>query len=271
MSASDWLTAPLVTLAYCWRIERRDGRVLGFTTHDLGLWVAGEFYASAPGIRPSAIEQALGRAGDSLSISGAIDDATLREADLASGRFDGASVTLFITDWSAAQGVATPISRGILGAVSRSGGGFGAEIDAADPLLATQLVPETSPACRAELGDAACRVAMAGRRARAKVVAVSGRQMTIDTHFPDGIFAFGQMRWLSGRLRGLGQPIMAQRGAELTLARSAAPPDAPGWQVELVQGCDKSAASCATRFANIANFRGEPHLPGLDLLTRFGG
>ncbi len=271
MSAPDWLTAPLVTLAYCWRIERRDGRVLGFTTHDAGLWVAGEFYASAPGIRPSAIEQALGRAGDSLSISGAIADASLSEADLASGRFDGALVALFITDWSATEPVAIPISRGILGAVSRSGGGFGAEVDAADPLLEADFIPLTSPACRAELGDGDCRVAMAGRRARAKVVAVSGRQMTLDAHFSDGIFAFGQMRWLSGRLRGLGQVILAQTGAVLTLARTAVPADATGWQVELVEGCDKSAETCATRFANIANFRGEPHLPGLDLLTRFGG
>lgn len=271
MSAPDWLTAPLVTLAYCWRIERRDGRVLGFTTHDAGLWVAGEYYASAPGIRPSAIEQALGRAGDSLSISGAIADASLSGADLASGRFDGASVALFVTDWSANEPVATPISRGILGSVSRSGGGFGAEIDATDPLLATDLVPLTSPACRAELGDADCRVAMAARHARAQVVAFSGRQVTLDTSFADGIFVFGRMRWLTGRLRGTSQPIIAQAGASLTLARAAVPADAPGWQVELVEGCDKSAAICATRFANIANFRGEPHLPGLDLLTRFGG
>jgi hypothetical protein len=41
--------------------------------------------------------------------------------------------------------------------------------------------------------------------------------------------------------------------------------------VELTQGCDKRAATCAERFANIANFRGEPHLPGFDLLTRFPG
>jgi hypothetical protein len=41
--------------------------------------------------------------------------------------------------------------------------------------------------------------------------------------------------------------------------------------VELVEGCDKSLATCATRFANMVNFRGEPYLPGIDLLTRYPG
>ncbi len=52
--------------------------------------------------------------------------------------------------------------------------------------------------------------------------------------------------------------------------------DAPGpttlpVAVELIEGCDRQLATCRDRFANIANFRGEPHLPGNDLLTRYGG
>ncbi|HLL58748.1 MAG TPA: phage BR0599 family protein, partial [Allosphingosinicella sp.] len=41
--------------------------------------------------------------------------------------------------------------------------------------------------------------------------------------------------------------------------------------VEISEGCDKSFATCTARFANGANFRGEPHLPGMDLLTRYPG
>nr|WP_258893257.1 phage BR0599 family protein [Sphingomonas sp. SUN019] len=39
----------------------------------------------------------------------------------------------------------------------------------------------------------------------------------------------------------------------------------------MTEGCDKSVATCAGRFANVANFRGEPYLPGIDLLTRYPG
>jgi hypothetical protein len=41
--------------------------------------------------------------------------------------------------------------------------------------------------------------------------------------------------------------------------------------VEVSEGCDKSIATCAGRFGNAANFRGEPYLPGVDLLTRYPG
>ena len=37
--------------------------------------------------------------------------------------------------------------------------------------------------------------------------------------------------------------------------------------IELSAGCDKSHATCATRFANVTNFRGFPHMPGNDFVA----
>jgi uncharacterized phage protein (TIGR02218 family) len=45
---------------------------------------------------------------------------------------------------------------------------------------------------------------------------------------------------------------------------------AVGDRAEVIEGCDKTIATCAARFANAVNFRGEPYLPGIDLLTRYG-
>ncbi|MNL88249.1 hypothetical protein D3C87_2178470 [compost metagenome] len=42
-------------------------------------------------------------------------------------------------------------------------------------------------------------------------------------------------------------------------------------RVRLIEGCDKQLATCRDRFSNAANFRGEAHLPGNDLLTRYPG
>ncbi|MGO1304812.1 MAG: phage BR0599 family protein, partial [Sphingomonas parapaucimobilis] len=41
--------------------------------------------------------------------------------------------------------------------------------------------------------------------------------------------------------------------------------------IELVEGCDKRLETCLSRFGNVVNFRGEPFLPGIDLLTRYPG
>jgi uncharacterized phage protein (TIGR02218 family) len=39
----------------------------------------------------------------------------------------------------------------------------------------------------------------------------------------------------------------------------------------LTEGCDRQLETCRSRFANVVNFRGEPYLPGTDLLTRYPG
>jgi uncharacterized phage protein (TIGR02218 family) len=44
-----------------------------------------------------------------------------------------------------------------------------------------------------------------------------------------------------------------------------------GDRVALREGCDKMIATCSARFSNVVNFRGEPHVPGNDLLTRHPG
>ena len=56
---APWLNAPLATIAYCWRIERRDGVAIGLTTHDRDLEVDGFGYRAAPGMTPSAIRRSL--------------------------------------------------------------------------------------------------------------------------------------------------------------------------------------------------------------------
>ena len=36
----------------------------------------------------------------------------------------------------------------------------------------------------------------------------------------------------------------------------------------IVAGCDKTAATCKARYANLVNFRGEPFIPGTDAILR---
>ena len=50
---ADFLAEPLATIALCWRLERRDGVALGFTTHDRDLVVEGLVYRAAPGMLPT--------------------------------------------------------------------------------------------------------------------------------------------------------------------------------------------------------------------------
>lgn len=262
---------PLTTIALCWRIDRRDGVTIGLTDHDRDLTVDGLVHRAAPGMMPSAIKRSDGLDADTMDITGALTSSAINEQDLIAGRWDGARVRVFVIDWTGG-GDRVPIGEGLIGAVETRENGCTAELRGASALLARPVVEQTSPDCRAELGDKRCRVAMAGRRRLARVTTASGGTIAVDAIEPSAnAYGGGLIRWIGGANAGLEGAIAQSDGAVVTLR--AAPPfaAAAGDRCELIEGCDKRIETCTARFANAVNFRGEPYLPGIDLLTRYPG
>ena len=266
----SWLNEPVTTMALCWRIERRDGVGIGLTAHDRDLFVRGNLYRAAPGMTPSAIRRGEGQAADTMDVSGALVSSAIRESDLLGGRWDGARVAIFAVDWSDPSGAVVPLGEGTIGAVETGDGAFTAELRGAASVLDAPVIEFTAPECRAELGDARCRVAMAGRRRFARVTAVADEVVTLDMSEREANgWGGGRLRWIDGANSGCEQTIAASSGDTVTLATVPRFVVLPGDRVEVIEGCDKSIATCAARFDNAANFRGEPYLPGIDLLTRY--
>jgi uncharacterized phage protein (TIGR02218 family) len=262
----------LVTAAFCWRLERRDGAALGFTSHDRDLHLGGLLYRAAPGLLPSAVTLTDGFEIDRLDIAGALTSNAITADDLACGRWDGAALTVFLADWQDPDAPTIPIARGDLGEVSSRGDAFEAELRGPTALLEWPVAEQTSPECRAMLGDRRCRVDMAGRTRLTRIVAIGGEsQVTVADASAGNAYAYGRLRWIGGRNSGLESAIASSDGLVLELREAPHFPVAAGDLVEIAEGCDKSLATCSARFANAANFRGEPHLPGLDLLTRYPG
>lgn len=270
MSAA-WLAQPLVTAAWCWRLVRRDGVVVALTSHDRDLVRGGTLYRAAPGMRPSQIEQHDRLDGQSIDLSGAISSAAIRAEDIAAGRWDGAALVLLVADWADAAAAPVIVAQGTLGSIEQRGREFAAELLGPMTVLDAPVVPLTSPTCRAALGDRDCRVALAPLTEVRRAVGVSGRVVTLDAPIAADLFVLGRLRWLDGAATGLVSPIIAQGVDSITLAEL--PPELPllPVRVELQQGCDKRLATCAERFGNVLNFRGEAQLPGFDLLTRYPG
>ncbi len=269
----SFLERELTSLAFCWRAERRDGVCLGFTSHDRDLELDGLAYRSAPGMLPSAVSVSDGFDASTLDVSGALSSDSISEAELAAGRWDRATVSLFLVDWEDPGGARLTLARGELGDVGVRANGFEAELRAPAALLERPVVEQTSPECRAELGDRRCRVDMAGRVRVTRVTAVPAEGVVVVADAPagSGACAFGRLRWIAGANSGLESAVAASEGAELVLQEAPPFAIAEGDLVELGEGCAKSFATCAGRFGNAENFRGEPHLPGMDLLTRYPG
>lgn len=277
------IDAEVTTLAILWRIARADGVTLGFTTHDAPLVVGGLTYDSAPGMVPSAISTGDGLEVDTMEVAGALSAVAITAADLGAGRYDGARVTVAMVDWRDPGGAVLPLARGTLGEVSQSasgsggagaaggtrGGSFTAELRGPTAAFDAAVIEVCSPECRAELGDARCRVDLAPLTVMAMATEVEPGRVAVSAADPR--FAGGRLRMLAGPNAGLDRRIVDTGAGTLDLDEPLPFALAAGTPVELREGCDKRFATCAGRFANTLNFRGEPHVPGGDLLTRFPG
>lgn len=257
----------VTSLALCWRVERRDGAGCGLTSASGAIDHGGTRFEAAPGMNPAAIVRKSGIEVGSSEVAGAVTSAALGSADLAAGRWDGAAVALVAVDWDDLARPTIALAAGEIGEVAIEGEQYSAELRGAAAKLAAPLCPATSPTCRARFGDNRCEVDLSGRTVRATVVASDGDAITID-RAAEARFLFGRLRWVSGANSGLGSVVWAS-SASVVRVREVAPGAVQvGDRVELREGCDKRLATCASRFANVANFRGEPHVPGNDLLTR---
>jgi uncharacterized phage protein (TIGR02218 family) len=268
-----WLEGPVTSVAYGWRLERSDGVTLGFTSHDRNVVQNGLLLMASPGMRPTSIVETLGLEDDGLDINGALSSDAIRRDDLLAGRWDGAYLEIFLFDWSDPDAGRQLLANGELGAISFSGEIFQVEFMGLKQVFNREVVPQTSPSCRAVFCDAACGLNLRRFRYLAKVAALEGNRLIFESPAVAAINAFanGSLRWLAGENCGLSLDILASDTAGVTLARLPDVSFSRGAVVELFEGCDKQISTCATRFANAINFRGEPYLPGNDLLTRYPG
>lgn len=261
---------PLTALAFCWILERPDGAGVALTSGDRGIELDGIACASAPGVTPAAITRNSGLQPDSAEVAGALSAEAFTETDLSLGRWNGSSIRLEAIDWTVSTAEPLMLMGGSLGEVSIDGDSFSAELRGAADRLSRPPCPSTSPECRASLGDGECRVDLSGRSIRTTIVAADSNTLTLDQPVDDR-FLFGRLRFLGGENCGLASVLLAVNGNEVSLRDRPRGSIEPGTMVSVREGCDKRFETCVSRFANGVNFRGEPHLPGTDLLTRYPG
>lgn len=264
------LDGGVTTLCWCWRVERSDGAVAGFTDHDEDLSFDGVTYRARGGFQPGEIRSELGFSVDAASVAGALDGEALSEADLARGAYDGARVTCLRVDWSAPEDRATVWTCEI-GETRRGEAFFEAELRGLSHRLTQTTGRVYSRRCDAELGDARCGKELGGGAftgAGSVTEAIGARAFRVSglETFARGWFARGRLKWTGGANAGAAFDVEAHRAGLIELETAPPFPVAPGDTFSVVAGCDKRLSTCREKFVNAANFRGFPFMPGNDAL-----
>lgn len=267
-SLESHLAGEVTTHCFCWIIRRSDGVTHGFTDHDKALGVEGIACEPQTGLSGSQATSSLGLAVDSAEIEGALSSLSISDMDIEGGAFDGAVVETWLVNWaSAEQRMLLRSSR--IGTITRSGGRFVVELKSSTADLDKISGRRINRLCDAQLGDHRCR--HGGHVQAGTVVAtLSDREIIVGGLQPPGNdwFDNGMMTWTSGLNRGRNNMVLNQQphggGIRLSLRDMQVSDIETGDTFALLPGCDKSFDQCRTKFANTANFRGFPHLPGND-------
>lgn len=271
------LESGATSLAWCWRITRSDGGVFGFTDHDRSLVFDGTDFEPESGFIASELRSGSDLAVDAQDAEGVLSSGRITETDILDGRWDNAQVEVWRVNWrNTSQRVL--LRRGAVGQVRRGKMAFVAEIRSLAHVLGQPVGRTYQAACDAALGDGRCKVNLedSAHRASGSVTALVGDRAFSASglgSFDGGFFALGTVEWTSGANSGRRAEVMqhtAGSGA-VTIALLAAPvrPIGVGDAFVIRAGCDKQAATCVSKFSNIANFRGFPHIPGQDAMIRY--
>lgn len=259
----------LDTVATFWRIYRRDGAALAFTSHDRDLFFGGLKHLAAPGMIPAAIRLTSELANDSAEVQGVLNHDSIREDELAAGLFDEASIEIGAVDWTSLDH--HTLYTGQIGRIEDDQSRFSAELRSTKSLLEQDFVPRTSPTCRAEFCGRGCGLSAVRFTAVHPLAAIDLEANRVQFAGLDGeAYVDGRLRFMAGPQTGVTFGIIDAESDWLMLDRPLVSGTPPLTRVELREGCDHTIATCAERFGNAANFRGEPFLPGNDLLARYG-
>ena len=264
-----WFARELETVATFWRVLRRDGVALGFTSHDHDLWFDGILHLASPGMVPSAIKRTADFEPDSAEVEGALSHDAITTRDLALGRYDGAQVRIGVVDWLTLE--REILYRGTIGAIVEEDARFTAELQSRKIELLRDPVPRTSPTCRAEFAGQGCALNPVLYTHEDLVVAIDLDRNAIQLAGERDplLLVGGTLRWFAGPQTGITMTVMMADDPWLILDTPLDPAAAIDIAVLVREGCDRTLATCATRFGNAVNFRGEPFLPGNDLISRY--
>jgi uncharacterized phage protein (TIGR02218 family) len=271
------LDSAATTLAWCWRITRADGLVLGFTDHDRPLTFDGASFEPESGLVASELRSGSDLSVDAQDAEGVLTSDRITETDIADGRWDNAAVEVWRVNW-ADTGQRALMRRGAIGQIRRGRLAFVAEVRSMAHVLGQTLGRSFQGTCDAALGDGRCGIDLENPAFRGTGLVTDllrDRAFLVSGifSFEDGWFSGGTVQWSSGANDGRQAEVLIHTVAggivTVTLLEAPVRPIAVSDTFVIRAGCDKRAETCQAKFANMVNFRGFPHIPGQDAVIRY--
>lgn len=273
----------LIADAYVFTLQ--NGTVLRYTNAQADFTLGANTYsASGPTLERSSVRQVVGVQVDTLDLIVSAPPTLLVSGvpflqALRSGLFDGAGVTLYRIFFSAPGVLVNSTGTGDL--ILFSGrvadmevGRFVATVRVNSDLeLLNVKLPRNmyQPGCLNTVYDSGCALVKATWAVTGTTQPSSTSSTILATLAQAaGYFDQGIITYTSGVNSGLSRTIRKHTTGTLVLISPF--PNAPGASdtFTLRPGCDKTQTTCASKFNNVANFRGHPYIPLVTSVVNVG-
>lgn len=266
------------TYAQFFVITRQDGTVKRFVVLDKDVTWRGNTYKACGSGDPTAVEAGTGTGAANMQIAGIVDSTDITAAELQAGIYDHATIEIFLADYTDGTYIPEYLHVGQLGSVSTALLGYQAEILTPGTALQQKLGTSYTPECRWTLGQnygvsgkPGCKVNLAALTVSTSITSVTDRRSFGASGLAQatGYFDAGTMTVTSGNNAGLVREVKRFfSGGSLEVWEMFPYTFTVGDTFTIAPGCDKTRATCISKFSNILNFGGFPDLPGIDRLNK---
>lgn len=270
---------PRVTfsLAALWTIERTDGEIFRFASHDKWIRHKGDNYKPIGPSFSSINQGESGRESD-MEATGFLSDETVRASDIHAGKYDNAKITQLIVDWEKPW---RWVKKNVwwIKTITENSSVFSVQLQGSERFWTLGVGKYYENDCTKVLGGADCGATTVRTQFACVVDGVSlpnnqlgpnldGRSVfsldpstfTVDSQFPH-IYDHGTLTFTDGPNRGTSREIARQEGNVITLLTPAPFALKAGDMCTLKSGCDGSPTTCNTVYSNAERFGGLPFMP----------
>lgn len=265
-------------LCRVWELTLANGEVYRFTDLTRDVVYDGQTWKYDPGIRVSSIVISSGGQPDNAQIEVTTAAQFLSQNRIRQGSLKSATFNMWAIDWRDPDLYGPiPLFSGGTGTTKFNNKGkvdIGLNSDVSGG--ASKIGELYSRQCRAQLGDARCKVNIEALKIGFTIDTITdnGYGFTATEMFATSLdhFKFGKVVWTAGLNDTLQDEIKANVPGEGRVVLSLYPrnPLVVGDTGFAYPGCDFQVQTCGNRFANLANYRGEPYVPPPNI-TIFSG
>jgi len=254
--------------AVCWHIQLTNGDQLRLTNYNEDIKIKDYKYVAESIFTYKSIEKCSELLTEKNEICGIICDKYFKRQDIINGKLNDAYIEIFLINTNHLDNGKLILNQGYVSNIKIIDNKFIANISSLKNKFNHKITNSFSQNCRAKFCDQDCSLHEENYKFYGKISKVVSNNTLFDAERNEEnfYFNFGEITFISGNNTGLCFQVKNFKNGEIELNLPSIYKLAVGDAYSIIAGCDKNFSSCATKFNNALNFRGEPYIS--KVLTR---